>query len=223
MSSINQTPAGRTMADKLWQSHLVRAGSDGEPDLLYIDLHLVHEVTSPQAFDGLRLAGRRVRRPELTIATEDHNVPTENVSGPIADPISARQIETMRVNAAEFGITLHQMGSPKQGIVHVIGPEQGLTQPGMTVVCGDSHTATHGAVGALALAPASIDMLQTVIRSSMERAWMADPRYSRAWAVAPPVPIRAMSARIRSLAVTPFGASARSHSSPFGANSRPER
>ncbi len=144
----------RTLVDKLWESHLVRRGSTtggtGDPDLLYIDLHLVHEVTSPQAFDGLRLAGRPVRRPDLTVATEDHNVPTEHIDQPIADPISAKQIEVMRANAAEFGITLHPMGSPLQGIVHVIGPEQGLTQPGMTVVCGDSHTATHGAFGALA-------------------------------------------------------------------------
>ncbi len=140
----------RTLVDKLWDAHLVTAGENGEPDLLYIDLHLVHEVTSPQAFDGLRLAGRPVRRPDLTVATEDHNVPTENIDQPIADPVSAKQIETMRTNADEFGITLHPMGAPGQGIVHVIGPEQGLTQPGMTVVCGDSHTATHGAFGALA-------------------------------------------------------------------------
>jgi 3-isopropylmalate/(R)-2-methylmalate dehydratase large subunit len=140
----------RTLADNVWDAHLVHRGTNGEPDLLYIDLHLVHEVTSPQAFDGLRLAGRKVRRPELTVATEDHNVPTENIDQPIADPISARQIDVMRANAAEFGITLHKMGDPGQGIVHVIGPEQGLTQPGMTVVCGDSHTSTHGAFGALA-------------------------------------------------------------------------
>ena len=140
----------RTLAEKVWDSHVVNSGADGEPDLLYIDLHLVHEVTSPQAFDGLRLAGRKVRRPDLTIATEDHNVPTENIDQPIADPISAKQIETMRTNAAEFGIVNHEMGTPGQGIVHVIGPEQGLTQPGMTVVCGDSHTATHGAFGAIA-------------------------------------------------------------------------
>ncbi len=140
----------QTLADKVWESHLVHAGVNGEPDLLYIDLHLVHEVTSPQAFDGLRLAGRRVRRPDLTVATEDHNVPTENIDQPIEDPVSRKQIETMRANAAEFGITNHEMGSPGQGIVHVIGPEQGLTQPGMTVVCGDSHTATHGAFGAIA-------------------------------------------------------------------------
>ncbi len=140
----------RTLADKLWERHLVHQGTGGDPDLLYIDLHLVHEVTSPQAFDGLRLAGRQVRRPDLTVATEDHNVPTENIDQPIADPISAKQIDTMRKNAKDFGVTLHPMGSPGYGIVHVIGPEQGLTQPGMTVVCGDSHTATHGAFGALA-------------------------------------------------------------------------
>ncbi len=140
----------KTLADKLWERHVVVEGSSGDPDLLYIDLHLVHEVTSPQAFDGLRINGRGVRRPDLTIATEDHNVPTENIDQPIEDPISAKQIQTLRNNAAEFGITNHEMGTPLQGIVHVIGPEQGLTQPGMTVVCGDSHTATHGAFGALA-------------------------------------------------------------------------
>jgi 3-isopropylmalate/(R)-2-methylmalate dehydratase large subunit len=140
----------RTLIDKVWDSHVVHAGSDGQPDLLYIDLHLVHEVTSPQAFDGLRLNGRKVRRPDLTVATEDHNVPTEHIDQPIADPISRKQLETLRANAAEFGIVNHEMGSPGQGIVHVIGPEQGLTQPGMTVVCGDSHTATHGAFGAIA-------------------------------------------------------------------------
>ena len=151
MSEQSRSSTGaRTLADKVWDSHLVHVGAGGDPDLLYIDLHLVHEVTSPQAFDGLRLAGRKVRRPDLTVATEDHNVPTENIDQPIEDPISAKQIETMRVNAAEFGIVNHEMGSPGQGIVHVIGPEQGLTQPGMTVVCGDSHTATHGAFGAIA-------------------------------------------------------------------------
>ncbi len=138
----------KTLSEKVWDRHVVHHGTDGEPDLLYIDLHLVHEVTSPQAFDGLRLAGRPVRRPELTVATEDHNVPT--TLGPIEDPISRTQVETLRTNAAEFGIRLHQMGDPGQGIVHIIGPEQGLTQPGMTIVCGDSHTSTHGAFGALA-------------------------------------------------------------------------
>ena len=140
---------GTTLPEKVWERHLVHSAPD-EPDLLYIDLHLVHEVTSPQAFDGLRLAGRSVRRPELTIATEDHNVPTENIDQPIADPISAKQIDTLRANAAEFGITNFPMGDPNQGIVHVIGPEQGRTLPGTTIVCGDSHTATHGAFGALA-------------------------------------------------------------------------
>ncbi len=139
----------RTLSQKVWDDHLVRPGGDG-PDLLYIDLHLVHEVTSPQAFDGLRLSGRSVRRPELTVATEDHNVPTADIDEPIADPISRKQVETLRANASEFGITLYPMGHPRQGIVHVIGPELGLTQPGMTVVCGDSHTSTHGAFGALA-------------------------------------------------------------------------
>ena len=138
-----------TLSEKVWERHLVRA-AEGEPDLLYIDLHLVHEVTSPQAFDGLRLAGRRVRRPDLTVATADHNVPTTDIDKPVADPISARQLEVLAANCAEFGITLYPMGHARQGIVHVIGPELGLTQPGMTVVCGDSHTSTHGAFGALA-------------------------------------------------------------------------
>src|SRR6266508_1776693 len=138
----------RTLAEKVWDAHVVRF-ADGEPDLLYIDLHLLHEVTSPQAFDGLRVAGRRVRRPDLTLATEDHNTPTDNLLT-IADPVSRTQIETLRRNCAEFGVRLHPLGDAQQGIVHVIGPQLGLTQPGMTVVCGDSHTATHGAFGALA-------------------------------------------------------------------------
>ncbi len=138
-----------TLADKVWERHVVRA-SEGEPDLLYIDLHLVHEVTSPQAFDGLRLNGRGVRRPELTVATMDHNVPTTALDGPVEDPVSARQMEVLAANCEEFGIRLFPMGDPNQGIVHIIGPEQGLTQPGMTIVCGDSHTSTHGAFGALA-------------------------------------------------------------------------
>jgi 3-isopropylmalate/(R)-2-methylmalate dehydratase large subunit len=137
----------RTLAEKVWDAHLVRS-TEGEPDLLYIDLHLIHEVTSPQAFDGLRAAGRPVRRPELTIATEDHNVPT--TSGPITDIVSLTQVETLRANCAEFGVRLHPMGDASQGVVHVIGPQLGLTQPGMTVVCGDSHTSTHGAFGAIA-------------------------------------------------------------------------
>src|SRR2546429_1402300 len=140
--------AHRTLAEKIWDAHVVRS-ADGEPDLLYIDLHLLHEVTSPQAFDGLRLAGRPVRRPDLTLATEDHNAPTDNLFT-IADPVSRTQIETLRRNCAEFGIRLHPLGDAQQGIVHVIGPQLGLTQPGMTIVCGDSHTATHGAFGALA-------------------------------------------------------------------------
>src|SRR5699024_8332151 len=139
----------RTMAEKVWEEHVVRR-ADGEPDLLYIDLHLVHEVTSPQAFEGLRLAGRSVRRPDLTIATEDHNVPTQNLLAPIADPVSRKQVETLRKNCSDFGVRLYPMGDIDQGIVHVVGPQLGLTQPGMTVVCGDSHTSTHGAFGALA-------------------------------------------------------------------------
>jgi 3-isopropylmalate/(R)-2-methylmalate dehydratase large subunit len=138
----------RTMADKIWDAHVAGASTPGQPDLLYIDLHLLHEVTSPQAFDGLRAAGRPVRRPDLSIATEDHNVPT--TPGPIVDPVSRAQVEALRKNCAEFGIRLHPMGDGEQGIVHVIGPQLGLTQPGMTIVCGDSHTSTHGAFGALA-------------------------------------------------------------------------
>src|SRR5215203_7046329 len=139
----------RTLFEKIWDAHAVRE-SAGEPSLLYIDLHLVHEVTSPQAFDGLRAGGRPVRRPDLTVATIDHNVPTTDRSLPIADPIAAQQIETLRRNCAEFGVHLFDIQSPDQGIVHVIGPELGLTRPGMTIVCGDSHTSTHGAFGALA-------------------------------------------------------------------------
>jgi len=152
---VGDTP--KTLAQKIWDAHTVRSAearpasaiANGEPDLLYIDLHLVHEVTSPQAFDGLRLAGRRVRRPDLTLATEDHNTPTDNLVT-IADPISRTQIETLRRNCAEFGVRLHPLGDVEQGIVHVIGPQLGITQPGLTIVCGDSHTATHGAFGALA-------------------------------------------------------------------------
>ncbi|HYO37683.1 MAG TPA: 3-isopropylmalate dehydratase large subunit [Geodermatophilus sp.] len=139
----------KTLAEKVYDAHVVRS-ADGEPDLLYIDLHLVHEVTSPQAFDGLRAAGRTVRRPDLTMATEDHNVPTLDVLAPIADPVSRAQVDALRRNAAEFGIRLAPMGDRDQGIVHVIGPQLGLTQPGLTIVCGDSHTSTHGAFGALA-------------------------------------------------------------------------
>jgi 3-isopropylmalate/(R)-2-methylmalate dehydratase large subunit len=139
----------RTLSEKVWERHVVHH-DEGEPDLLYIDLHLVHEVTSPQAFDGLRLAGRRVRRPDLTVATMDHNVPTAGLDRPLEDPISATQIRVLEQNCKEFGIRCYAMGDPGQGIVHIIGPEQGLTQPGMTIVCGDSHTSTHGAFGALA-------------------------------------------------------------------------
>jgi 3-isopropylmalate/(R)-2-methylmalate dehydratase large subunit len=140
---------GWTLAEKVWDAHVVRRAA-GEPDLLYIDLHLLHEVTSAQAFEGLRLAGRAVSRPDLTIATEDHNIPTNDLGWPIADPLARTQVETLRKNCAEFGVRLHPMGDPGQGIVHVIGPQFGLSQPGMTIVCGDSHTSTHGAFGALA-------------------------------------------------------------------------
>ncbi len=140
---------GKTLAEKLWDTHVVRS-KHGEPDLLYVDMHLIHEVTSPQAFDGLRLANRSVHSPHLTLATEDHNVPTTDIFAPIADPVSRTQVETLRKNCAEFGIRLYPMGDAEQGIVHVIGPQLGITQPGMTIVCGDSHTSTHGAFGALA-------------------------------------------------------------------------
>lgn len=139
----------KTLSEKVWERHVVRR-VEGEPDLLFIDLHLVHEVTSPQAFDGLRLQGRTVRRPDLTVATMDHNVPTTDVDQPVRDPISAKQMQVLAANCEEFGIRLYPMGDPGQGIVHVIGPELGLTLPGMTIVCGDSHTSTHGAFGALA-------------------------------------------------------------------------
>jgi 3-isopropylmalate/(R)-2-methylmalate dehydratase large subunit len=155
MSADTDCGRPRTLAEKVWDDHVVAPGASGQgdnaPDLIYIDLHLVHEVTSPQAFDGLRLAGRRVRRPELTLATEDHNVPTIDIDKPIADPVSRNQVETLRRNCAEFGIRLYPMGDIDQGIVHVVGPQLGLTQPGMTIVCGDSHTSTHGAFGALAM------------------------------------------------------------------------
>ena len=145
------TKSNLTLAEKVWNDHVVVKGENGAPDLLFIDLHLLHEVTSPQAFDGLRLAGRPVRRPDLTIATEDHNTPTIDIDKPIADPTSRTQIEALRHNAKEFGIRIHSLGDIEQGIVHVVGPQLGLTMPGITVVCGDSHTSTHGAFGALAL------------------------------------------------------------------------
>ena len=170
------TPAGpMTLPEKIWYRHLVHS-QPGEADLLYIDLHLVHEVTSPQAFDGLRLSGRQVRRPELTIATEDHNVPTENIHLPIADEISAKQIDTLRANTSEFGITNFPMGDPNQGIVHVIGPEQGRTMPGMTIVCGDSHTATHGAFGALAFGIGTSEVEHVLATQTLPQSrpkWMA--------------------------------------------------
>lgn len=142
--------SARTLAEKVWDDHLVVKGENGEPDLIYIDLHLVHEVTSPQAFDGLRAEGRPLRRLDLTIATEDHNTPTWEIDKPIADLTSRTQIDTLRRNAAEFGVRLHSLGDAEQGIVHVVGPQLGLTMPGITVVCGDSHTSTHGAFGAMA-------------------------------------------------------------------------
>ena len=166
---------GTTLPQKVWDRHVVHA-APGEPDLLYIDLHLVHEVTSPQAFDGLRLTGRTVRRPDLTVATEDHNVPTADIHQPIADPISARQVEVLRENTAEFGVTNFPMGDPDQGIVHVIAPEQGRTLPGMTVVCGDSHTATHGAFGALAFGIGTSEVEHVLATQTLPQSrpkWMA--------------------------------------------------
>jgi 3-isopropylmalate/(R)-2-methylmalate dehydratase large subunit len=144
------TDTPRTLSQKVWDRHVVHHGEGDEPDVIFIDLHLIHEVTSPQAFDGLRLAGRGVHRPDLTIATADHNVPTADIDQPVADPISAKQLAVLASNCTEFGITCYPMGHADQGIVHIIGPEQGLTQPGMAIVCGDSHTSTHGAFGALA-------------------------------------------------------------------------
>jgi 3-isopropylmalate/(R)-2-methylmalate dehydratase large subunit len=164
-----------TLPEKIWRRHLVHS-APGEPDLLYIDLHLVHEVTSPQAFDGLRLTGRSVRRPDLTVATEDHNVPTEHIDRPIADEISAKQVDTLRRNTAEFGVTNYPMGDPDQGIVHVIGPEQGRTMPGMTIVCGDSHTATHGAFGALAFGIGTSEVEHVLATQTLPQArprWMS--------------------------------------------------
>ncbi|MDY5147494.1 3-isopropylmalate dehydratase large subunit [Actinotignum sanguinis] len=142
---------GRTLADKIWDAHLVRRGAEGTPDLLYIDLHLIHEVTSPQAFDGLRLEGRPVRCPDRTVATEDHNVPTIDIDRPIANTTSRKQVEALRANVAEFGIPIYSLGHADQGIVHAVGPQLGLTQPGMTIVCGDSHTSTHGAFGSIGI------------------------------------------------------------------------
>ena len=160
---------GQTLAEKIWDDHVVRH-AEGEPDLLYIDLHLVHEVTSPQAFDGLRLAGRQVRRPDLTLATEDHNIPTTDLDKPIADPVSRLQVETLRRNAEEFGVRIHPMGDLDQGIVHIIGPQLGLTQPGMTIVCGDSHTSTHGAFGAIAFGIGTSEVEHVLATQSLSQA-----------------------------------------------------
>jgi 3-isopropylmalate/(R)-2-methylmalate dehydratase large subunit len=174
---------GRTLAQKIWDAHVVRS-AQGEPDLLYIDLHLVHEVTSPQAFDGLRLTGRGVRRPDLTVATEDHNVPTTGITGPglplrgpgspVTDPVSQIQVEALRKNCAEFGVRLHPMGDAGQGIVHVIGPQEGLTLPGMTIVCGDSHTSTHGAFGALAFGIGTSEVEHVLATQTLQQARPAD-------------------------------------------------
>ena len=174
---------GRTLARKIWDAHVVRS-AEGEPDLLYIDLHLVHEVTSPQAFDALRMAGRTVRRPDLTVATEDHNVPTTGITGPdtplrgpaspLTDPVSRVQVETLRKNCADFGIRLYPMGDAGQGIVHVIGPQQGLTQPGLTIVCGDSHTSTHGAFGALAFGIGTSEVGHVLATQTLPQARPAD-------------------------------------------------
>ncbi len=163
---------GRTLADKLWDSHVVHRRA-GEPDLLYIDMHLVHEVTSPQAFEGLRLANRTVHSPELTLATEDHNVPTTDIFAPIADPVSRIQVETLRANCAEFGVRLYPMGDAEQGIVHVIGPQLAITQPGMTIVCGDSHTSTHGAFGALAFGIGTSQVEHVLATQTL---WMDRPK-----------------------------------------------
>ena len=164
---------GQTLAEKIWNDHVVRhgaAGAGGEPDLLYIDLHLIHEVTSPQAFDGLRLSGRTVRRPDLTLATEDHNIPTTDLDKPIADPVSRKQVETLRANAEEFGVRLYPMGNLDQGIVHIIGPQLGLTQPGMTIVCGDSHTSTHGAFGSIAFGIGTSEVEHVLATQSLSQA-----------------------------------------------------
>ncbi|SKB03788.1 3-isopropylmalate dehydratase large subunit [Aeromicrobium choanae] len=160
---------GKTLAEKIWDDHVVRS-APGEPDLLFIDLHLLHEVTSPQAFDGLRLSGRQVRRADLTLATEDHNIPTTDLDKPIADPVSRTQVETLRRNAKEFGVRLHPMGDIEQGIVHVVGPQLGLTQPGMTIVCGDSHTSTHGAFGSIAFGIGTSEVEHVLATQSLSQA-----------------------------------------------------
>ena len=159
----------RTLAQKIWESHLVRREA-GQPDLLYVDLHLIHEVTSPQAFEGLRFNGRAVRRPDLTLAVPDHNVPTDNRSEPFADPLSQRQVETLRANCHAFGVPLFDVPDIRQGIVHIIGPEQGLTQPGLTIVCGDSHTSTHGALGALAFGIGTSEVEHVLVTQTLPQA-----------------------------------------------------
>ena len=160
---------GKTLAEKVWEEHVVRR-AEGEPDLLFIDLHLIHEVTSPQAFDGLRLAGRTMRRADLTLATEDHNIPTTDLDKPIADLVSRTQVETLRRNCEEFGVRLHPMGDIDQGIVHVVGPQLGLTQPGMTIVCGDSHTSTHGAFGSIAFGIGTSEVEHVLATQSLAQA-----------------------------------------------------
>ena len=160
---------GKTLAEKVWEEHVVRR-ADGEPDLLFVDLHLIHEVTSPQAFDGLRLAGRTVRRADLTLATEDHNIPTTDLDKPIADLVSRTQVETLRRNCEEFGVRLYPMGDIDQGIVHVVGPQLGLTQPGMTIVCGDSHTSTHGAFGSIAFGIGTSEVEHVLATQSLAQA-----------------------------------------------------
>ena len=207
---MSEARSPRTLAEKVWERHVVHAAPD-EPDLLYIDLHLVHEVTSPQAFDGLRLSGRPVRRPDLTVATEDHNVPTENIDQPIADPISARQVEVLRENTKEFGIVNFPMGDPGQGIVHVIAPEQGRTLPGMTVVCGDSHTATHGAFGALAFGIGTSEVEHVLATQTLPQTrpkWMSVTVEGRSHRASPP----RTSSSPSSVASAPAAASATSSS-----------
>ena len=160
----------KTLYDKIWESHIVHE-EVGKPALLYVDLHLIHEVTTPQAFEGLRLAGRTVRRPERTFATVDHAIPTLNRNLPFKDPIAARQVETLRENCKEFGIALYDLDRIEQGIVHVFGPEQGLTHPGMTIVCGDSHTSTHGAFGALAFGIGTSEVEHVLATQTLQQTW----------------------------------------------------
>ena len=203
----------QTLSDKVWERHVVHR-AEGEPDLLYIDLHLVHEVTSPQAFDGLRMNGRPVRRPDRTLATADHNVPTDDTptAARIKDELSRVQVQTLERNCEEFGIPVFSLGSERQGIVHVIGPELGVTQPGMTIVCGDSHTATHGAFGALAFGIGTSEVehvlaTQCLVAPKPRSMRIVSPANSTAWPTMPPVPSRPIVARIRSLAATPWPSS----------------